>query len=78
MADNGVAAREDPTLMAVVGPADQVGRSAMLTDFKDLAVTVGFTYVMTSNDQSIALLRVHRTSRFHFQTVSAADQCPGA
>lgn len=59
MPDEGVAAGEDQALMAVVGPAHQVWRAPVLTDFEDLGIPIEIAYVMTSNDQSITLLCMH-------------------
>lgn len=59
MSDDSVAAGEDQTLMAVIGPANPVRRRPVLADFEDLAITIEITDVMTSNDQSITLLSMH-------------------
>ena len=76
MTDNGVAAREDPTLMAVVGPAHLIRRTSVLTNFEDLGIAIEITDVMTSNDQSIALLSVHRNLQISSSACAARRPVP--
>jgi len=60
MPDKGVGAGKDQTLMAVIGPADPVRRTSVLADFEDLGITIEIADMMTSNDQSIAFLSMHK------------------
>jgi hypothetical protein len=60
MVDRRVGTREEEALVSVVGPPDEVRRAAVVSvDLDDLRVAIGFTHVVTLDDQPVADVRLH-------------------
>jgi hypothetical protein len=58
--DEGIRARKEESFVAVVTPSDEVRRTAVVAmHLKDLCVPIGFTHMMTLDDQPVTNHRPH-------------------